>query len=458
MSSENFDKKIREKLVRHIPKYDAGAWDSFKKMLPAPWYVKLFRDYSGWLFGGVATTALLLTTIYQTKKTEELNDKIFTLSEQLQRGSVKTIDTVFVERTITDTVYVTRYEPVMKEKLVYVENPESMDLYRGETRASLAGNQFDYNTPPKGEKQPVENPLDVKETQIIGKKTALRSQENKKSGGTNEPPGGRIKEPEESEVFSTIPSAENDVSTENEHPPVKKESVSIADTDQGTLSEVPEKLLLQATHEDVKIEKQENAPEYPQTEQKIDSEEQDTPSEKPKRKMNWPQMRLGVSSDFLGFKTLVTGPSFEVFFSDKFSFNTGILFSGQQTIKHPRAMDFNSRTGKQFEEEYKKYLPEKPPMISDIEIKTSFVKMPVYLNYYIPTWSRFSVVLSAGTKLDLSVYQNIDFRSGAPGNQMIRRFEARPTPKVLTASFMLQACSTSIKSLWARSPRILIFS
>jgi hypothetical protein len=159
------------------------------------------------------------------------------------------------------------------------------------------------------------------------------------------------------------------------------------------------------------------------------------PEEKAKKPINWPKMRAGISTDFIGFNSLLTGPAMEVFLMDKLSLNTGVLFSKQIETKHPLETDFNRKTGKRFEEEYRPYIPKDNPGIKDISIKTSFITMPVNFNYYINTWSRISFMISAGTKLDLSVYQDVNFSSGMSGDQINRRFEARPKPKVFNNLF-----------------------
>ncbi len=419
MSSENFDRKIREKLVRHIPKYDAGSWDNFRKLLPAPWYVKLFKEYGGWLFGGLATTALLVTTLYQTKKTEELNDKIFTLTEQLLQMETSVADTLYIQNSTTDTVYITRHVPAaVKEKIIYLPSPGKQDL-------SLAAQATSRSLP-------VESRVNDRENIVPEKRDSEARQTAREISGNNmtNPPGNEqaLKEGSGKPNATDHSGALNERQTGNDNEwPTENNTEKQASAS----ARAYEKNLNTSEKEAAEIPGNLAAP--PAADQK--PEERENPEAVPKKKIKWPRTRLGLSSDMLGFKTLVTGPALEVFLSDKFSFNTGVLFSGQQEAKHPRTMDFNLTTGKRFEEEYQPFIKENLPVIKDIVIQTSFVKMPLYFNYYINTWSRFNVFISAGTKLDLSVYQDVDYVGVSPGTMVTRRFEARPTPKVFNSFF-----------------------
>ena len=463
MSSENFDKKVREKLVRHIPKYEPGAWDSFKKMLPSPWYIRLFRDYGGWLFGGLATTTLLVSTMYQTQKTEELNDKIFILSEKLE-NQVQA-DTVYLENRVVDTVYIKEYVPVERERVVYLEKNSPAS---GKGLESDSENETDiFSQKPVLEKAEANAPLKTdkrdskqsKETYTAPKAKVTATKKSKNIIDT---------EKDDSINDAVLERNSNGEAAASERVNANEGQVSIPEKSERTVADVmpqkeqseaakPGQDKIEATPQMVKKEQIEVSDDKPEQakveipELKMPEEpERENPEEKPKKKINWPETRVGLSSDLVGFKNLITGPAFEVFLSNKFSFNTGVLFSGQIESRHPLERDFNRKTGKQFEEEYKRFINNKPPMIKDISIKTSFVKMPVFLSYYINTPSRFSFMVSAGTKLDLSVYQDVGFVSGALGNQLLRRFEARPRPKVFNSFFYATGVQYKYKNLLAQ--------
>lgn len=429
MSEENFDKKIREKLSKHSPEYEKGAWDSFRKMLPAPWYIRAFRDYGGWLFGGLATTALVLTTIYQSQKTNRLNEEIFTLTEKLDQTS-KT-DTVFINSTSVDTVLVketvTQYLPV--ERIVYIEKetaensfkaPQQFDREKKIVLQNAGSNTSQKQNSVSEESMPsksVANKESVTlEPQISRDRNIVKKGQNNDPLNVEEATIYDVHMPK-SDV-SEASATESNSADQLKDVTIAEEQADEAGRDSGVKETIKDSVNFDSLAEEEEIEP-----------------ERTDPKKEAKKPINWPKLRAGISSDFIGFNSLLTGPTVEVFLMDKLSLNTGVLFSRQIETKHPLEKDFNRKTGKRFEEEYKRYIPKDNPGIKDISIKTSFIKMPVNFNYYINTWSRFSFMISAGTKLDLSVYQDVNFSSGMLGNQISRRFEARPKPKVFNNLF-----------------------
>jgi hypothetical protein len=392
MSSNNFDKKIKDKLYEHESDYDSGAWKKFKPLLPTPWYTTLFQNYGGWLFGGLATSALLFTFFYQNNKNSLLNDEISTLKKEL--ASISNNDTIFIEKTLRDTVYLTE----VVEKYKYVQVPSKEIVSKGNFEEYLVKNPTEY----RNTSQPISSQNSMEEKAIIAK--SINPKDSKIIDKEKEL---SVEQQELIEPNSTSTGKETDKFASNKAP------------DEAEITEVAE-----VESKEIADAFQESAPE--------EIVAKSTP-EKEKKKINLPQMRVGIGSDYLGLNVLTNGINAEVFLTDKLSFNTGVLFSGIVETKHPLANDFNRKTGKQFQEEFRKYNPRIPDQIKDINIRTSFIKLPINLNYYINTWSRFNFIISAGTNLDLSVYQDIDFSSGLLSNQIKSRFEARPKAKVFNS-------------------------
>ncbi|MGR3811034.1 hypothetical protein [Jiulongibacter sp. NS-SX5] len=443
MSEENFDRKIREKLSRHNPKYEKGSWEAFQKMLPAPWYIQLFRDYGAWLFGGVATTALVLSTVYQFQKTNRLNEEISTLTEKLNQTTV--VDTVYLESNHVDTVvvkeFITQYVPVEREKIVYV-NSENSSIPNGQTNTDFAVNEASPVKEVSAEAE-IASPKDAEQSGSQLTNNPDKSIEKSLTQSTSEKP--------ELSTSQSLTNEENrtvlDQDSKSESPEKQLEVVKESETREvANIALEKEQKEEEITVSDslLALQMQEI------TEMETEAIDRDIPEEKPKKKINWPKMRAGVTSDFVGFRNLLTGPTVEVFLSDKISFNLGTTFSGQIETRHPFAMDFNKDTGKRFEEEYERYIPGDAPMIKDISIKTSLIKMPINFNYYINTWSRFNFMVSAGTNLDLSVYQDVNFLSGTLGQQISRRFEAKAKPKVFNNLFYGMGVQYQYKSLVAQ--------
>lgn len=421
----SFDKKIREKLVNHIPKYDSGSWENFSKMLPAPWYTKLFQNSSGWIVGGLSTTVLLFTIYNANTKTELLNDEITTLKIQIE-NTIQADNKII---TKTDTVYITR----QIEKPVYL--------------TQLAEKDFDFES--------ANNKIETLTKKIavlnrrVSDKTQLNGDTISRTNQTSEKPAnseskieqkistsrGNKKDVKDGSIaqHSVDLNGIDDMDTKNSTSGIESKSVSSNDSyiDQKSRINETKSIEEELNNAELPKEKATIIPELKALENIIAK----TDPEEPKKKINWPKMRFGLNSDYLGLKVLATGPTAEVFLADKFSFNASALFSGQIETKHPFPKDFNKKTGKEFNQEFRNYVDQKPALIENITIKTSFVKLPLYFNYYINTWSRFSFMVSAGTKLDLSVYQDVDYFVGPFGQQIKRKFEAKPKAKTFNNLF-----------------------
>lgn len=105
MSEKDFDNRMRKKLDSLQEDYPPEAWESFKKLLPVPWYVTFFKNYGGWIFGGLSSLALLFNILLNPKdpEFEETN----TLTEIERPTVVK--ETVIKIDTVVKYVYLTKY-------------------------------------------------------------------------------------------------------------------------------------------------------------------------------------------------------------------------------------------------------------------------------------------------------------------------------------------------------------
>lgn len=422
MSGNSFDKKIKDKLFEHKSDYDSGAWEKFKPMLPAPWYTTLFQNYGGWLFGGLATSALVFTFFYQNNKNNILNDEISTLKQQL--ASITKVDTVYIQNKIIDTVYSTKYI----EKYTYSTLlPNDQTGKNSRTINELETSIGKEDVPNLAIGKDIE--INSKHEKIISNQSDFVSKEEIQNApkSTNKSTQAKpesiqntdYKESTSNESVATIRENESKLGLEKKNNPSNIENSS---------APMPENSGSEASSDSVSSE-----------DYKANAEEKpikDTP-EKSKKKINVPKMRVGLGSDYLGLNVLTNGLNAEVFITEKLSLSTGVLFSGIRKTEHSFAKDFNNKTGKEFQREFEKYNPrikdERPEQIRDINIRTSFIKMPINFNYYINTWSRFNFMISAGTHLDLRVYQDIDYFSGPIGDLIKDRFEAKPSPKVLNS-------------------------
>ncbi|MCR9064131.1 MAG: hypothetical protein NXI00_09205 [Cytophagales bacterium] len=456
MSNENFDKKIRDKLVNHIPKYDAGAWEKFNQLLPKPWYVKFFQGPAGWIIGGVTSTALVFSIITYQNQKELLNGEISTLKEQISKVQ-KLNRELSLKPASNDTVHITKEvnkyirvaDPASQINLAYEQGKKegykaALSTLNEESENSSELNGSKTVIPSPSEKSVVKNQGSTgtntevlrtnstgsdKNEEVISGRESIVVEQNRKALVQGESGGRTVAEVER----NALPDRTNQEEVANEQTSRNELNQKDLSTSGGELDESQVKELSEE-----KQELQSEEPVNQNQETLVAETEEDasrTDPEKQRKKVKFPKMRVGLTSDYLSFKVLANGPAAEVFLMDKLSFNTGLLFSGQIETEHPFAKDFNRYTGKQFNKEFEKYVVERADLIEDISIKTSFIKLPIFLNYYINTWSRFNFIISAGTKLDLSVYQDVGYLSGPLGQQINSRFEARPEPKVFNNFF-----------------------
>ena len=118
MSEKDFDNRIRNKLDSLQTDYTPEAWESFRKLLPVPWYVTFLKTWGGWIFGGLSSLALLFTLLSNSKPGpfEKTHTSIETVTQENNiPGEVITVtDTVYLTHTVYEYIYRDRYstEPV----------------------------------------------------------------------------------------------------------------------------------------------------------------------------------------------------------------------------------------------------------------------------------------------------------------------------------------------------------
>lgn len=393
MSDERFDNQVKKKLESLRPAFEESAWRKFRAVMPVPWYVTLFRDWGGWLFGGLASMAFF-TTLYfnylQNKTNELLNEEISTI-KALQNTVIT--DSVVVEKYLTDTVY------VVKTIRQVVEVP---------VRGTTSSSRYVNNVPVRG------NSFEEYQND-------RKSSENIVGVGTIYP---KIEKANEGNVVTTTEKVLPTVLKTDEK---TKEIAVQSDNNGNSFREKPE-----LTKENVELE---NKP--PVAELVIPEAKKAEIAANEKKKFSFPYVRtrVGLNADYLGIKVPSAGPTAEFFLGySNLSVSTGALFSSPQEVTHKLTKDFNQATGKRFEDIYKdKVQPQR--RIEDITIRTSFIKIPVAFNYYVNTRSNLSFMFSAGTRLDVSVFQDIQFQSSLLADKIKEKFESRPKPQVFNGLF-----------------------
>lgn len=402
MSDEQFDKHIKQKLESVRPVFGESAWKKFRAATPVPWYQALFQDWGGWIFGGIASAAFL-TTLYlnylQQKTNELLNEEISTI--KVVQVPQSKVDTVIIEKYLTDTVYivktVTKYQPfVIDDNQLTTINKQDELI---ESKQSV-NNQFSTAT----------YQVKVNRKQLI--------ENNKITPESRDKPSTR--EARKSEDSDVVLAESTGTSSGTINEKIATESDNV----------VREKQIL----EKEKIE----TIDKPIVSDLVIHETKTEEPQKKKIKFPYVRTRVGLEGNYQGLKIPSVGPTAEFFFGyANLSFNTGLLFSSPQENRFAVSRDFNRFTGKQFEEFYKdKFRPQQPQRkIEDITIRTSLIKVPVAFNYYINARSNFDFMFTAGTRLDVSVFQDIRFENNILTERINERFEARPKPKVFSGLF-----------------------
>ncbi len=408
MSENYFDDNIRKKLESLQPEYDSSAWEKLRKSLPIPWYVSFLREFGGWIYGGLATAALIYTyNNNQTFKKENLllNDKISTIQSLKIANSEK--DTVFVSYKEIDTVYLTK---IIREKVFVGFDKEQLIT---EARKGIL-----FSSSTKG------NSESLNRTPI----TILKENEIKNSAT-----------PEDQKNIILKPSSNNSIPIEN-----NEEEMRVA-KDENLRNSKDEK-----TYNEIKEEIQKETPKIAEL---IIPEREMPKDEIPEQKFKLKNInaRFGIASDYSGNRASSVGPAIEVFMGARISFNMGLFVAGKKEVKFKQPKDFNSVTGKQFEDRYIRHIGMRPQKIENIEITTSIIKLPLFINYYIPIKNNLAFILTSGAKLDLSVVETVKYKVERVGGEtFINKFESQNNPRVFNSLYYGMGIQYNYKRLFGQ--------
>ncbi len=408
MSENYFDDNIRKKLESLQPEYDSSAWEKLRKSLPIPWYVSFLREFGGWIYGGLATAALIYTyNNNQTFKKENLllNDKISTIQSLKIANSEK--DTVFVSYKEIDTVYLTK---IIREKVFVGFDKEQLIT---EARKGIL---FSSSTKGNSEKHEIVSNTILKENEIKNSAT-----------------------PEDQKNIILKPSSNNSIPIEN-----NEEEMRVA-KDENLRNSKDEK-----TYNEIKEEIQKETPKIAEL---IIPEREMPKDEIPEQKFKLKNInaRFGIASDYSGNRASSVGPAIEVFMGARISFNMGLFVAGKKEVKFKQPKDFNSVTGKQFEDRYIRHIGMRPQKIENIEITTSIIKLPLFINYYIPIKNNLAFILTSGAKLDLSVVETVKYKVERVGGEtFINKFESQNNPRVFNSLYYGMGIQYNYKRLFGQ--------
>ena len=447
MSEQNFDNKIRQKLESIRPEFEEAAWKKLRKSLPVPWYMALFRDFGQWIYGGLATMALLTTYYFYYNLKQEndlLNDKISTLS--VQTSEVKT-DTVYLHSHKTDTVWVTK---VITQK-VYVDKRERISSYSSEKNLASNENEEQSTAGNGSVKESLSNKT-IKKVSAAQKADEKTKDESKvlffKKGKsntidkltTNESQSDLMEKGSLSGTAKT-PSYSKTTLEGTKNEDFIRNNVSDAQLKSDSDNAYSKAELPKTTFEDKQVNNQkESAKSETNKVAELVVPERVFPEQEPKKDPSFLKKinsRFGMSAELAGNRGVNLGPTLEVFLNDKFSVNTGVLISRGKQMDFNLPKDFNNNTGNRFEDRYLKHINQvgPPPKIKNIQIETSIIKLPLYFNFYVPLKNKLTFLVTTGTRFDLSVVEGVKYQTETAGETYFAKFENSYKPKFFNSLF-----------------------
>lgn len=121
MLDKDFDKRIKEKLDKVPVDMKPEAWESFRKLMPVPWYMSFLQNYGGWIFGGVSTAILVFNLVNTYLKKDEFENKTTQVSTVQEPEIKEIVKTEYKTDTVVQYIYITKY----KDR--YLPNPETSE-------------------------------------------------------------------------------------------------------------------------------------------------------------------------------------------------------------------------------------------------------------------------------------------------------------------------------------------
>lgn len=359
MSNELFDKKIKDRLNSVNKPVNPNVWNNIEKQLVIPWYYNFWRRYALPAYSVLSTLFILFCLKEILQNREQLN----LLNDKI--STIKQINTVPEVKTIVhkDTIYV--------QKTIYIVEKSSKNESFKQDALSL----------------PV--PKNVQKADISESEKIVRNTDTKTNEGFINPPIQNL--PNDKSNTNQSKSQEIAVITEetktpnipNEH---KKDSVAISN-----------------------IEKPAASSELPTSKKKA---------------FHWPKFdtRFGISSAVSLAGDVNLGPVVEFMLKPNLGFSLGLAINRYPNIEYASDKQFNLNTGQNFVDLYRSKIPEKYDALTEININTSILELPLYLNYYVPLKRKLDLKFTFGTHIDLKLYQNIRFETYNNGEEIYTEF------------------------------------
>lgn len=389
MSNESFDRKMKEELEGFSRPIQTDVWAKIQPNLPLPWYMVAWAKYA-WPFYALTTTCLLFVGGYkQVQLTNQLNTtyaKISTLESLISAHSASSV-------TTKDTVYV--------EKTVFVKC--SQDVYTSSARLMPISS---------------ENREEVLTSEI----SSVGQFKEKRRNAPRTFVGKKENTPKERGANTS-----NELYDNNKMNVVDNQQMGVVGDSISSLEK--QNLLLVKSEEEI----QEQVPEQEEeiVEDSVEASLRVAENVAPKKSFSWPkiQTRVGMTGHYSIPETFGLGPIFELFLGKNISISAGVLGKKYPEIEFENASVYNFTLGENFETKYAAFIPSNYDRLEDIELNTSVIQVPLYLNYYQPIRRNFQFMYSFGTQIDARVFQHIDFETYLNDEETYTDFTVDSRPK-----------------------------
>ncbi|MBI3234113.1 MAG: hypothetical protein HYZ42_08730 [Bacteroidetes bacterium] len=138
-------------------------------------------------------------------------------------------------------------------------------------------------------------------------------------------------------------------------------------------------------------------------------------------------------------------------FNNRYMLSIGVQSTNLRGEHYRNTKEFHDRNDRDFHKIYAKELTD-TNNISQIDIHSHVVQIPLAFSYKIPLKSKFSILVSGGTNLDLTVKQEVEYRhrfmGGPPGGgpEEFKGFIAKVNPSLFNNALVSLAVEKQVKS------------
>ncbi|OIN55646.1 hypothetical protein [Arsenicibacter rosenii] len=412
MSNERFDKFLKKNLEAVRPAYTVSAWERFRKKMPVPPLASWLLNYGGWVASSLLLSGWLVTFYLYWKQNETLK----TVQKQ--------INTLIEDRTLLSkksqhSVITSPAEPLHRIDTVYIIHKTIIDTSKPVYASTKSAGEPTQPVTQRRRSEPVtgttREPVLTRNEALsaIHQKSPLtetgdrHAYQRLKQGNAGQP------------TASARPSAHNSTFQDSLTKPVTT-SVPTASADSAEVVAETQ----QPKTPDLSLPKAPPVSEAPMQPKKPEAS-------KPPFSLRQLKPRIGIQG-IAGLKGAGAGFVLDFQVADRTNLSFGLQAQHIHTENHHALDDYNSATGQDFMEIYRKYLPQKFDFIEGISISETFMTVPVSLNYYIPIRKAWSGFINAGTQLNLSGFQEVSFETYTGSRENHYRFDFRTHPDLFT--------------------------